>query len=181
MFDPKKEVPSLELCRKLKEISYPQDKYGFYWVRLKGSLVNENEWDLIYWNEEHIRWDERGKYILLGGCDCCADYLAIIEKIKAPVYPEIEKWLPISLDCVIENSPYSAHHRLIMWKSVDGYWCGYIPYNCKFEDFKGIQVTGEDWRIKQWGETLIEACTKMLIWLIEKGYVKFKMKKKICN
>ena len=32
MFDVKKEVPSLGLCRKLKELGYPQEGGGWYWV-----------------------------------------------------------------------------------------------------------------------------------------------------
>jgi len=33
MFDIKKVVPSLELCLKLKELGYPQNEGGFYWVK----------------------------------------------------------------------------------------------------------------------------------------------------
>ena len=157
MFDPEKEVPSLELCEKLKELGFPQNTGGWYWE--------------IY--ESIAGKDVEVKYF-----DYTPEDDLSFTYVKAPTYPEIERWLPISLDCVIENSPYSAHHRLIMWKSVDGYWCGYIPHNCKFEDFKGIQVTGEDWRIKQWGETLIEACTKMVIWLRNNGYVNFNENKR---
>ena len=74
----------------------------------------------------------------------------------------------------IDFSPYSAHHRLIIWKSVDGYWCGYIPVNCKFGDFKAVQVTGKDWRVKKWADTEPNACAKMVIWLKENGYITFK-------
>jgi len=33
MFNPIKEVPSIELCKKLKEIGYPQEGGGWYWVK----------------------------------------------------------------------------------------------------------------------------------------------------
>ncbi len=85
MFDPTKEVPNIELCKKLKELGYPQDKYGFWWVLFE----NDTEYDLCYWDEEHIRWSEKGNYILIGGCDCCAETLNIIDKIKAPTVREL--------------------------------------------------------------------------------------------
>ena len=158
MFNPRKEVPSLELCKKLKEISYPQDKYGFYWVRLKGSLVNENEWDLIYWDEEYIRWDERGKYILLGGCDCCADYLDIIEKIKAPTVRELIEILPDKIE--FDKKDY----YLCMTKDCIGYNriivgdLGAIDMFCNEKD-------------------IANRIAKALIWLAENGYVNFSKNK----
>ncbi len=33
MFNPVKEVPSIELCKKLKEIGYPQGGGGWYWAK----------------------------------------------------------------------------------------------------------------------------------------------------
>ena len=33
MFDPTKEVPSLEMCQKLKKLGYPQAGGGWYWVK----------------------------------------------------------------------------------------------------------------------------------------------------
>ena len=33
MFDLTKEVPSLELCKRLKEVGYPQDGGGWYWIK----------------------------------------------------------------------------------------------------------------------------------------------------
>ena len=32
-WNPEKEVSSLELCRRLKELSYPQDGGGWYWIK----------------------------------------------------------------------------------------------------------------------------------------------------
>jgi len=33
MFDPKQEVPSVDLCQRLEELGLPQDGDGWYWVR----------------------------------------------------------------------------------------------------------------------------------------------------
>jgi len=38
MFNPAKEVPNIELCKKLKKIGYPQGGGGWYWV--KNNLVH---------------------------------------------------------------------------------------------------------------------------------------------
>jgi len=42
MFDPKAEVPSLELCQRLKELGYPQTTGGWYWIK------DEGEWIIVF-------------------------------------------------------------------------------------------------------------------------------------
>lgn len=34
MFNPELEVPSLGLCKKLKELGYPQEGGGWYWAKI---------------------------------------------------------------------------------------------------------------------------------------------------
>jgi|GEM_PF-4671310 len=51
MFDPTKEVPSLELCEKLKEAGFPQDGTGWYWI--KKPIGHEHEWKLILIEDIH--------------------------------------------------------------------------------------------------------------------------------
>ncbi|RLJ01289.1 MAG: hypothetical protein DRP11_04655 [Candidatus Aenigmatarchaeota archaeon] len=63
-FEPIKEVPNLELCKKLKELGYPQEGGGWYW--------DFEDYKLAFiWAEE------------------VAD-----ELIKAPTCRELGEWLP---------------------------------------------------------------------------------------
>jgi len=155
MFKPEKEVPSLELCKHLKELGYPQEGGGWYWKKWK---------DKENWNVGFV--EEEDKQL----------FLTEVDFVKAPTCRELGEWLPLYLDFVDENSPYNGRHGLITWKGVDGWWVGYIPYNCTFENFKAVQVTGKDWRIKCWDEREVNARAKMLIWLAENGYLDFKKK-----
>jgi hypothetical protein len=53
MFTPEREVPDLELCKKLKKLGFPQCDNGFYWckfidsenVKLCFSFDKINFWD----------------------------------------------------------------------------------------------------------------------------------------
>ena len=77
MFDPKLEVPSLELCQRLKELGYPQT-CGFYWAKFfKGWDNNERifEWEVVYWEiPAKMEWQ--------------------YEYCKAPTCRELGEWLP---------------------------------------------------------------------------------------
>ena len=42
MFGLAKEVPSLELCKRLKELGYPQENGEWYWVKRK--VVGKEDW-----------------------------------------------------------------------------------------------------------------------------------------
>ena len=68
MFDPTKEVPNLELCRKLKELGYPQEGGGWYWINPDGK-----GYFLSYFET--------------------SDYLSNMD-FKAPTCPEMEEWFP---------------------------------------------------------------------------------------
>lgn len=146
MFDPEKEVPSLELCEKLKELGYPQDKYGFYWIKLEA----QDKYDLSYWNKKEIRWSEKGDYILVGGCGCCADIFDIVDKIKAPTVRELGEWLP----CYLPELKF-----LHIERNEDGF-----HYYYDEKTFDGAYVIAD---------TEANARAQMLIWLAENGYVKF--------
>jgi len=71
MFDPTKEVPSLELCEKLKEAGFPQDGTGWYWI--KKPIGHEHEWKLILIEDIHRTIDNY--------------------KVKAPTVHELLEWL----------------------------------------------------------------------------------------
>ena len=78
MFNPEKEVASLELCRKLKELGYPQDEGGWYWAI---SNVYNQKGELI---RKDIELDYYRRKPSLGNT----------EYIKPPTVAEMWEWLP---------------------------------------------------------------------------------------
>jgi len=78
MFDVEKEVPSLELCKRLKELGFPQDDGGgWYWVEPIKYFYNKR---IVFWNEKFERYYKENK-----------DYII---RIKAPTCRELGEWLP---------------------------------------------------------------------------------------
>ena len=75
MFDPKLEVPSLELCQRLKELGYPQEDGGWYWTRFPLDRPWQQEWEL---NLFYI--EKRGA-------------IPFKYYIKAPTCRELGEWL----------------------------------------------------------------------------------------
>jgi len=128
MFEIEKEVPSVELCKKLKELGYPQTSGGWYWrYRLP------QKWELTFFYT-----GERGA-------------IPFEEYIKAPTCREMGEFFPPMIDTV----------RLPL---------DYPQYAGKFCCLrKG--------KIETVADTEAEARAKMLIWLVENGYVKFQNKK----
>ena len=76
MFDPTKEVPNLELCRKLKELGYPQEGGGWYWINPDGK-----EYFLSYFET--------------------SDYLSNMD-FKAPLCSEILEIIPAKVEDIGE-------------------------------------------------------------------------------
>jgi len=154
MFDVKKEIPSLEFCKKLKELGYPQKGGGWYYIEEK--IGYRYGWNLVLIRDVHRAIDNY--------------------KIKAPTICEMEEVFPFEI--IVEgNSKYSEICRLISYKNNEGWWYGYIPINCSLEEFIPIQIDypdKEDWRIKFWGGTKPNACIKTFIWLIKNKYISFK-------
>jgi len=75
-FKPELEVPSLELCKRLKELGFPQFSGGWYWVL------------------EELTYKEVWKLKLLYNIPYAVDNL----KIKAPTCRELGEWLPVYLE-----------------------------------------------------------------------------------
>ena len=77
MFDPTKEVPNLELCKKLKELGYPQKSGGWYWIR--------------YINDTLLVFSYNGDIFFLdtGNIWVRPEIIA-----KAPTVAELGEWLP---------------------------------------------------------------------------------------
>ena len=69
-FNPEQEVPSLELCKRLKELGYPQEGGGWYWVDL---------------DKPYLTW--------YGIADEPPDDYYI----KAPTVRELGEWLPVDV------------------------------------------------------------------------------------
>jgi len=71
-FDPTNEVPSLELCRKLREQGYPQDGGGWYWL---------------------VMWTEDGRELAgLHFFETRPVPLAYQDYIRAPFLREVNDW-----------------------------------------------------------------------------------------
>jgi len=120
-----REVPSLELCKRLKELGYPQSE-GWYWeVYRSGKKL------LVYYSEfRGISKYHPGTHP---------------EKIiKAPTVRELGEWLP-------------SDYRLDFLKFTNEFQISFIAKNghiCRDTTEANVRA-------------------KMLIWLLENGYVKF--------
>gem|GEM_PF-5734743 len=167
-----KEVPSLELCRRLKELGFPQESNGgWYWRRKISSKV---EYELVFIKrfpkicplfDFPLDPDEfKGECCVGGECkkgSSIEDWIKCEENplIKAPTCREILERLPdvivkkehkyflrIEKDTILELFKKGIHHYI-------------VAYGISFY---------------QWDKTLPNAGAKMLIWLAKNGYVDFK-------
>ena len=95
MFDPKAEVPSLELCQRLKELGFPQTIGGWYWTRIEAIDGSGDIWALDF---------------------AYAPFFpnSVKEIIKAPTCRELGEWLPrVIEDCFLEFLPKGA--KILDW------------------------------------------------------------------
>lgn len=84
MFDPTKEVPDLELCKRLKELGYPQNGGGWYW-----RLWKHQELVYIDASKGYMVYDIGDvNYYSIGLEDLLEDY------VKAPTVGELGEWFP---------------------------------------------------------------------------------------
>ena len=145
MFKPELEVPSLELCKKLKELGYPQNIGGWYWILPE----NKNEWLLCYcikydksedgiWSFWYYDLDEKLKYVYV--------WKSQERFIKAPTVRELGEFFPSEVTC------FRDFKR------------GFL---CEYENRR------ENVAQSFWEDTEANARAKMLIWLVENGYVRF--------
>ena len=89
MFDPRKEVPSFELCERLKELGYPQGQQAWYWRKgvcfpILGLLINKSEWGWTLLEYINGIWT-KSPYIY-------GD--SLFNLIYAPTLQELGMWLP---------------------------------------------------------------------------------------
>ena len=138
-----KEVPNLELCRRLKELGFPQDGEGWYWRKFDGFKDSKYELVLIE------KW-EKDKVILA------------YDIIKAPTCRELNEWLLKA----------KGSYNIYKWDDYELEYC-----KDEWQTIQGIGGTFEKLipSTKQSieADTLPNTYAKMLIWLVENGYVKF--------
>ena len=146
MFDPTKEVPSLELCKRLKELGFPQDSGGWYWDwgNKKLVYVQQTEVGYLIYELEEINY-----YRLTEDDDLFINY------IKAPTCRELGELLPVE----IKGQYHIYFSRGWNTKGIV-YW---------YED-ADEHTLGDFYA---WADTEPNARAKMLIWLVENGYVTF--------
>jgi len=90
MFDFEKEVPSLELCKKLKELGYPQTGGGLYWDTWGDSL-------------------DRPQVVLIDDWDNCWSIMRRPKEkyyIKAPTLGEMGEVLPAKINALGDGSDW---------------------------------------------------------------------------
>ena len=154
MFDPKSEVPSLELCQRLKELGYPQEGGGWYWVRGEAEWGDEEELfyhpngATMWWIQESFEWVESQ------GCGCCCSLIRVKEYLKAPTCRELGEWLP-----KLVLNKYSLYYTQVK----DGWIIDYANSSNPAGDKLNWEAD----------YTEPNARAKMIIWLRENGYIKF--------
>ena len=111
VFNPEFEVPSKELCKKLKELGFPQessDGGGWYWVL------------------EELTYKEVWKLKLLHNIPYAVDNL----KIKAPTCREILEWIETAYQKYVADVPptYTSSEiepnalaKELIWLAENGY------------------------------------------------------------
>ena len=163
-FNPELEVPSLELCKKLKELGLPQEGGGWYWKR---KISSEIEYELVFIKrfpkhcplfEFPLDPDEfKGECCIGGECKkgiSIGDWIRCEENplIKSFTSRELKEWLPVFV------ITYRNFDGKVIVKDLDApnrnYTEAFIPI------FKA--------------DTEANACAKMLIWLLRNKHIKFK-------
>ncbi len=145
MFDPKKEVPSLELCKQLKKLGFPQAGGGWYWTK---------DEELTYFHPGIVTERDGGIYIECSPSVCvCYNYLIF----KAPTCRELGEWLP---DIIIVKSDEPISYFIKYQKN---------KWRYRYIDKYGRMLNTEFIE----ADTEPNARAKMLIWLAKNNYIKF--------
>ena len=126
-----KEVPNLELCKRLKRLGYPQEGGGWYYFRFS----KKEDFELSFFHKETPLSFYGASY-------------KHMEFYKAPTCRELGEWLP--------DEFFSA-------RLGEEYVCANMEIN----------PTEKDKYPTMNADTEPNVRAKMLIWLVENGYVKF--------
>ena len=143
MFYPEREVPSLELCKRLKELGFLQESGGWYWRK---DMYGNFELEYKPWASPIEKCLKHEK---LGGEEIF---------IKAPTVRELGEWLPAK----IKDDSMFELVSIKMKDEMKDEWL--VAYTDEMTWFEGEHMV-ED--------TEANARAKMLVWLAENGYVKF--------
>jgi len=163
MFDYEKEVPNLELCKKLRKLGFPQGGIGWYWVKIKkgiGTYLAPDDCFLVHRGTGWQWWDNM---TLVFGDIVTDDYYNIEDKIKAPTTGELGRWFPEE----IYLNEYGRKGSIRFYKLKDGSFEYTIYDLVKDDDIKFFRDKSE-----------ANCRAKVLIWLVENGYINFNQGRK---
>jgi len=149
MFDVKKEVPSLELCKKLKEIGFPQDTGGWYWIQ---NPIDIEKYSLMFLSEREYEFRLN---------------FAFGELIKAPTIMEIIEYFN---NLNLQEYSISIKFDIIGMKDCIKIYLLKKELLNHYSALKSFEI----YNLKD----LTDNLTKMLIWLVEKAYIKLNNKEK---
>ena len=155
MFDPEKEVPSLELCRRLKELGYPQEGGGYYWISFGERYILISYAEIEFDGNEHP-WGIHSP----SGLSQPFDY------IIAPTLRELGE----IIGWRIGYNYQSVISRMERIKS-HFFWRCYLAESNKEKHWRDIIQSTQ---IHFDADTEPNARAKMVIWLKENGYITFK-------
>ena len=151
-----KEVPSLELCKKLKEIGYPQDTDGYLWTNARKVWLCGESWEIT---EDFYLSDEK-PYYPLGGIPSTDwwkqkrdEWFSRLILYKAPTVRELFDMLP----GFIKIKEAVAFLIIDKDEAFFSYTHNNISDGSPYFDGK-----------------LSDRLAKMLIWLKQHGYIDFK-------
>jgi hypothetical protein len=149
-----RKVPSLKLCKRLKELGFPQNSPGWYWV-----VYHDNDGDEVQ------LLLERDKTLWKMLRNCSPDYR---EVTKAPTCREMEKWLPYFIEEENNILRRKTNYYLCLEKLRKDFYK--IYYKWKYNEYYDVIPSN---CIE--ADTELNARAKILIWLYDNGYVKFKV------
>ena len=151
MFSPELEIPSRELCKKLRELGYPQNGGGWYWG------VRNYQKRVLFCNHSQVNlWIKYHQ-----------EELEYREIIKAPTCREMGEGLPYFIEAENKILKRTTSYYLYFQKLGKDFYKVY--YKWEYNEYYQIIPEG-----------CIEANTepnaraKMRIWLAENRYVEFK-------
>ena len=164
-FNPEQEVPSLELCKRLKELGYPQEGGGWYWIKKRSkyylayrlddsTLISFKFFEPI--TEEILYIDP---YISPGVMDKGA-FLKTNNIFKAPTVRELGEWLPVGIVPFTTNASPLIYRFHQCFDSLEGWKLEYVK--------EGVNP----WHSEE-DKSEANARALMLIWLAENGYINF--------
>ncbi|MCD6384449.1 hypothetical protein J7M23_01605 [Candidatus Sumerlaeota bacterium] len=182
MFNPEKEVPSLELCKQLKEFGFPQEGGGWYWKEGKYELVLLKEPLVLcpYYYEAELDDGTIDRTCLLDFSQCNVEKVKISTLLKKYPYPQAET--PVWIKCpkypiikaptdreVGEYLPTEIEDEFVLRWSCSPNGIHKIWYESPKKVIFACLIRD--------GETEVEARTRILLELARMGIVKLNKEK----